>query len=176
MTRHGDTPRLMVLGFIFSAGISCGSGDAEAVRAARGAAGSEAGSARFHVVLGGGPHAGTYDVVSETCLSGVQKEGAWNATWSVEITEKGKISGIITGIDPRPTVAGAEATAAVSFGQDDDQVLYEILKPVATVTDHGSRATLTFKGTARTVSYLDGRFGDGGEVEITVECGAVMRG
>jgi len=132
--------------------------------------------ANFHVVLGGGPYAGTYDVASESCLAGVMKPGAWNATWSADITLKDKISSVITGIDPKPVVAGAEATATVSFGQEDDQVLYEVLKPTAKVTDRGSTATLVFTGTARTAFYKDGSFGDGGDLEITVECGKVERG
>jgi hypothetical protein len=54
--------------------------------------------------------------------------------------------------------------------------LYEVLKPTTQVTDRGSTATLVFKGEARTVSYKDGTFGEGGDVEITVECGKVVRG
>jgi len=175
--RVGRTRLVMTVGLMLSAAGGCSSGDAETERGTpEAAAGSAPGAAKFHVVLGAGPFAGTYDVVSDVCLSGVMKKGTWNATWSAEITEKDKISGVITGIDPNPTVAGTEATTMVSFGEDEDKVLYEVLKPVATVTDRASTATLVFKGKARTAFYRDGSFGDGGDLEITVECGKVVRG
>ena len=175
--RVGTTALVMMMGLILSAGSSCAGSDTETARGTpQAAAGSAAGSTKFHVVLGAGPFAGTYDVASDACLSGVQKPGAWNATWSADITVKDKISGVITGIDPKPVIAGAEASAMVSFGEDEDQVLYEVLKPTAKVTDRGSTATLVFTGKARTAFYKDGSFGDGGDVEITVECGKVVRG
>jgi len=162
---------------LLSTGSGCTSGEGETAGGTpQAAAGSAAGSAKFHIVLGGGPYAGTYDVASETCLSGIQKAGAWNATWSADMTVKDKISGVITGIDPNPTIAGAGATAMVAFGESEDQVLYEVLKPTTKVTDRGSTATLVFSGKARTAFYKDGTFGDGGDLEITVECGQVLRG
>jgi hypothetical protein len=166
-----------MVGLILSAGNGCAGSDTETAGATlQAAAGSAAGSSKFHVVLGGGPYAGTYDVVSDACLSGVQKPGAWNATWTADITVKDKISGVITGIDPKPVIAGAGTTAMVSFGEDDEQVLYEVLKPTSKVTDRGSTATLVFEGKARTAFYKDGTFGEGGDLEITVECGKVVRG
>ena len=65
---------------------------------------------------------------------------------------------------------------AVSFGDPDSQLLYEVLKPLTNVVDRGSAATLTFKGDARTTSYEDGTQAQGGAVEITVECGKIIRG
>jgi hypothetical protein len=62
-----------------------------------------AGSAKFHVVLRGGPFAGTYDVTADACMAGLQKQGSWHATWEAEIDEKGKLSAVLLGIDPKPT-------------------------------------------------------------------------
>jgi hypothetical protein len=157
----GTTVPLVMLSLMLSAGSGCA---------------GAAGPVKFHVVLSGGPYAGTYDVTSDVCLSGVQKPGAWNATWTADMVAKDRMAGIITGIDPSPVLAGAEATTMVSFGEEEDQVLYEVLRPSTKVTDRGGTATLRFTGKARTAFYKDGTFGDGGDVEITVECGTVMRG
>jgi hypothetical protein len=137
--------------------------------------GEAAGSAKFHVVLGGGPFAGTYDVTADACMAGLQKQGSWHATWEAEKVEKGKLSAVLLGIDPKPTF-GTGLTMVVSFGDPDSQLMYEVLKPLTTVADRGSTATLTFKGEARTTSYEDGTQGKGGAVEITVECGKIIRG
>ncbi len=134
-----------------------------------------AGSAKFHVVLHGGPFAGTYDLTADACMAGLQKQGSWHATWQTEIDEKGKLSAVLLGIDPKPTF-GSGLTMAVSFGEPDSQLLYEVLKPQTNVVDRGSTATLTFTGDARTTSYEDGMQGKGGAVEITVECGKIIRG
>jgi hypothetical protein len=79
------------------------------------------------------------------------------------------------GIDPKPTF-GNGLTTVVTFGDDEDKVLYEVLKPETAVNDKGATATLTFKGKARVAFYKDGSFADGSQVEITVECGKVERG
>jgi hypothetical protein len=142
---------------------------------ATGARAEAAGSAKFHVVLSGGPFAGTYDVAADACLAGVQKKGSWHATWEAEVNEKGKLSAVLLGIDPTPTF-GSGLTMSVHFGDPDSQLLYEVLKPLTNVVDRGSTATLTFKGEARTTSYEDGTQGPGGAVAITVECGKVIRG
>jgi hypothetical protein len=139
------------------------------------ARGETAGSAKFHVVLHGGPFAGTYDVEADACMAGLQKKGSWHATWEAEVNEKGKLSAVLLGIDPRPTF-GNGLTTSVSFGDPDSQLLYEVLEPLTNVTDRGSTATLTFKGEARTTSYEDGAQSPGGAVEITVECGKIIRG
>ena len=134
-----------------------------------------AGSAKFHVVLGGGPFAGTYDVTADACMAGLQKKGSWHATWEAEVDEKGKLSAVLVGFDPKPTF-GAGYTASVHFGDPDTQLIYEILRPTFDVVDRGSTATLTFKGEARTTSYEDGTQAKGGAVEIKVECGRIIRG
>jgi hypothetical protein len=134
-----------------------------------------AGSAKFHVVLHGGPFAGTYDLVADACMAGVQKQGSWNAIWEAERDEKGKVSAVLLGIDPKPTF-GNGLTMSVSFGDPDSQLMYEVLTPITNVVDRGSTATLTFKGESRTTSYEDGMQGKGGPIEITVECGKIIRG
>jgi hypothetical protein len=139
------------------------------------ARGEAAGSAKFHVVLHGGPFAGTYDLVADACMAGVQKQGSWHAIWEAEKDEKGKVSAVLLGIDPKPTY-GNGLTMSVSFGEPDSQLMYEVLTPLTNVVDRGSTATLTFKGDARTTSYEDGMQGKGGPVEITVECGKIIRG
>ena len=137
--------------------------------------GEAAGSAKFHVVLRGGPFAGTYDLVADACMAGLQKQGSWHATWEAETAEKNKVSAVLLGIDPKPTF-GNGLTMSVSFGEPDNQLMYEVLKPVTNVVDRGSTATLTFAGEARTTSYENGMQGKGGPVEITVECGKIIRG
>lgn len=134
-----------------------------------------AGAAKFHVVLGGGPFAGTYDVTADACMAGLQKKGSWHATWETELNEKGKLAAVLLGIDPKPTF-GTGLTMMVTFGEPDSQLMYEVLKPVTNVVNRGSTATMTFKGEARTTSYEDGMQAKGGPVEITVECGKIIRG
>ena len=137
--------------------------------------GEAAGSAKFHVVLHGGPFAGTYDVTADACMAGLQKQGSWHATWEAETDEKGKLSAVLLGIDPKPTF-GNGLMMTVSFGDPDSQLMYEVLKPLTNVVDRGNTATMTFKGDARTTSYVDGTQAPGGAVEITVECGKIIRG
>jgi len=137
--------------------------------------GEAVGSAKIHVVLHGGPFPGTYDLVADACMAGLQKQGSWHATWEAESVEKGKVSAVLLGIDPRPTF-GNGLTMSVSFGDPDSQLMYEVVKPVTNVVDRGGTATLTFSGEARTTSYEDGTQGKGGPIEITVECEKIIRG
>src|SRR5262245_25443994 len=92
------------------------------------------GPSKFHVVLHGGPFHGTYDLVGEACLAGVQKQGSWHANWEAGTDEKGKVSAVLLGIDPKPTY-GNGLTMSVSFGDPDHQLMYEVLKPVTKVVD-----------------------------------------
>lgn len=141
-----------------------------------GAAGVQsAGAAKFRVVLGDGPYKGTYDVAADACLAGVQKKGSWHATWETDKAQKGKLSAVLVGFDPKPTF-GNGSTASVHFGPTDSQLLYELLSAAFTVVDRGTTATLTFKGEARTTSYDTGDQASGGAVEITVQCGKIIRG
>ena len=156
------------------AGGGCTSGAAEVTHEAT--ASSAAGTVKFHVVLGEGPFKGTYDVASDACLGGVMKAGSWHATWEADDSVKDKLSSVLLGFDPKPTF-GNGLTTVVGFGGDgEDKVLYEVMKPEFTVNDRGNTATLTFKGKARVAFYKDGTFADGGQVEITVDCGKVQRG
>lgn len=134
-----------------------------------------AGAAKFHVVLRGGPFAGTYDVTADACMASLQKAGSWHATREAQKDEKGKITAVLLGIDPKPTF-GNGLTMAVNFGDEESKLVYEVLKPVTNVVDRGATATLTFKGDARTTSYADGKQAPAGAVEITVECGKIIRG
>ena len=134
-----------------------------------------AGSAKFHVVLHDGPFAGTYDLTADACMAGLQKRGSWHATWEAEIDEKGKLSAVLLGIDPAPTF-GSGLTMSVSFGEPDSQLMYEVVEPKTNVVDRGNTATLTFKGESRITSYETGMQAKGGPVEITVECGKIIRG
>ena len=130
---------------------------------------------KFHVVLGDGPFKGAYDVAAEVCLAGIMKAGSWHATWESETAPKDKLTAVIVGFDPKPTF-GNGITMMVNFGDEEDKILYEVQKPAFTVADRGQTATLTFKGKARVTFYKDGTFADGGQAEITVECGKVQRG
>src|SRR5438046_880704 len=72
-------------------------------------------ASKFHVVLGGGPFKGTYDVAGDACMAGLQKKGSWHATWQTDNEQKGKISAVLLGFDPTPTF-GNGLTATVHFG------------------------------------------------------------
>lgn len=135
---------------------------------------AQARTTKFHVTLGAGPFAGTYEVATEACDAGLHKAGSWNALWEGTDVAKGKLSSVMVGIDPKPSY-GDGITAVVEFGGDEHKVLYEIQKAVPTVTDRGKTATLVFKGKGRVADYNTGNFEDGGEVEIRVECGKVSR-
>ena len=137
--------------------------------------GAQAPASKFHVVLGGGPFKGTYDVTGEACMAGLQKKGSWHATWETDKEQKGKLSAVLVGFDPKPTF-GNGYTASVHFGPPDSQVLYEMLSPAFNVVDRGTTATLTFKGDARATSYVDGSQAAAGAAEITVECAKITRG
>jgi hypothetical protein len=135
---------------------------------------AQAPTTKFHVTLAAGPFKGTYDVASEFCDAGLHKPGSWNAKWESERPEKGKLTAILIGLDPKPTF-GNGLTAVVEFGGDEHKVLYELQKPVPTVTDRGKTATLAFKGAARVTDYETGNALDGGEAVITIECSKVQR-
>ena len=132
-------------------------------------------ASKFHVVLGGGPNKGTYDVTGEPCMAGLQKKGSWHATWETDKEEKGKLAAILVGYDPTPTF-GNGLTASAHFGPPDSQILYEILKPTFNVDVRGATATLSMKGEARATSYEDGSQTSGGDAEITVTCSKIIRG
>ena len=136
--------------------------------------GDAADAAKIHVVLGGGPFKGTYDVTTDACLAGVQKKGSWHATWETDADQKGKLSAVLVGFDPTPTF-GSGRGASVHFGDPDSQTVYEMLEPTFNVVDRGTTATLTFKGQTRTTSYADGSQAAGGAAEIIVECGKIVR-
>lgn len=142
--------------------------------AATGVGVAQARTTKFHVTLGAGPFAGTYDVASEACDAGLHKPGSWNALWEADGGGKGKLTAVMVGIDPKPFY-GSGITAVVEFGGDEHKVLYEIQKAVPTVTDRGKTATLVFTGKGRVADYNTGNVEDGGEVEIRIECGKVQR-
>jgi hypothetical protein len=146
------------------------------ILAALGSASAQtSGPTKFHIVLIGGPYKGTYDVAGDACMAGLQKKGSWHATWETANEQKGKLSAVLIGFDPTPTI-GNGYTASVHFGPPDSQLLYEITKPVFNLDDRGTTATLTFKGESRTTSYDDGSQASGGIAEITVTCGKIIRG
>ena len=151
-----------------------GLGLAALMLAATAVGGAQGRSTKFHVTLGGGPFAGTYDVASESCDAGLHKPGSWNALWEDNDAGKGTLSSVMVGIDPKPFY-GDGIMAVVEFGGDEHKVLYEVQKAVPTVTDRGKTATLVFKGKGRVADYNTGNFEDGGEVEIKIECGKVAR-
>ena len=151
-----------------------GVGMAALILAATAVGGAQGRSTKFHVTLGSGPFAGTYDVASESCDAGLHKPGSWNALWEDNYAGKGKLSSVLVGIDPKPFF-GSGITAVVEFGGDSHKVLYEIQEAVPTVTDRGKTATLIFRGKARVADYNTGNFEDGGATEIKIECGRVAR-
>lgn len=166
---------LLAVGLVTALGSACASGEADTPDASSQTPSTTSGtSAKFHVVLGGGPHAGTYDVASEACMAGIQKPGSWHATWESERPAKGKLSAVLVGFDPTPTF-GNGVTTVVNFGDDETKLLYEVQKATPSIKDRGATATLVFSGTARTVNYDNGEFGEGGVVTITVECAKVTR-
>ena len=157
-------------------GAGCISGAAETPDDSSATAAPPSGqTVKFHVVLGDGPFKGTYDVAADVCLAGVMKAGSWHATWEDEMSAKNKLTAVLVGFDPKPTF-GNGISMMVNFGDEEDKILYEVQKPTFAVADRGQTATLTFKGKARVAFYKDGTFADGGQAEITVECGKVQRG
>jgi hypothetical protein len=168
--------RRTALGGLVAAGLAlaaCASEDAAAIGQAP--ADQAPSTVKFHVEIGGGPFKGTYDLVSDACLANALGPNSWNATFDAYETVKGRPDAVMVTSHPTSRVADAKTMGAVFFGGDAAKVVYEMKPATVTVTDRGTSATIVAKGPARTTSYVDGSFGDGGTVTITVECDKVER-
>lgn len=134
----------------------------------------------IHLVVTGGPHAGTYDAqaTSGGCSYGLAKEGAWGNQYSIDTNDPGKFSSLQLVVPNSKNAAGgtkeflitAHFGAFMGEGTDytvDTQPASQRPRGSGTVTveDRGGSGTVTFS--AQTA--------DGVKLEGTIECRTVMR-
>jgi hypothetical protein len=134
----------------------------------------------IHLVVGGGPHAGTYDVKSDdmTCTYGFAGKGSWGNQYSVTGKKANEFSSLQLIVpDTKDAADGTdEFLLTAAFG--------ELMQPsysdhtinttkdkkegsgTITVDDKGKTGKVTFKGKA----------GDGTPLEGTIDCHQLMRG
>jgi hypothetical protein len=174
--------------------VSCGGakdGDPENV-AAEGSSGVQpptgGGTATtIHLVVGGGPHAGTYDAKSNdlTCTYGFAGEGSWGNQYSVTGKKANEFSSLqlivpdtkdaADGTDKflitvgfgelmQPSWSEHTINTGASLGGGSDNVKKEGSGTV-TVEDKGKTGKVTFKGKTKDNVTLDG----------TIDCHQVMR-
>jgi hypothetical protein len=163
------------------------------------AAGSDAGIVRvptsggtattIHLVVGGGPHAGTYDAKSNdiTCTYGFAGPGSWGNQYSVTGKKPNEFSSLqlivpntkdaADGTDKFLITAGFGQlmqpgytehtinTGAALFGGNTEDVKKEGSGTI-TVDDRGKSGKVTFKGKTKDNVSLEG----------TIDCHQVMRG
>ncbi|MDQ4079730.1 MAG: hypothetical protein M3125_03155 [Gemmatimonadota bacterium] len=130
--------------------------------------------ATIHLVLTGGPHAGTYDVDTKTrtCSHGLIRKRAWGHMFSDDGAKPSSVQLFIPG--PGGSAADGETFSfRVTFGDPLTGPRYEIDRTqgardgegTATVTDRGSSATIRIVGTSR----------DGMGIDASIECREVHR-
>jgi hypothetical protein len=135
----------------------------------------------IHLVIGGGPHAGTYDAKSSdvTCTYGFAGPGSWGNQYSVTGKKPSEFSSLQLIVpDTKDAADGTDSfLLTVGFG--------ELMKPgysdhtintsargtkegsgTITVDDRKTGGKVTFKGKA----------GDGVTLEGTIDCHQMMRG
>ena len=190
---HLSTARLGAVSLALAL-MSCGGGDrsnqqAESnsgVQAPQAAGGGEA--TTIHLVVGGGPHAGTYDATSDalTCTYGFAGPGSWGNQYSVTGKSPKEFSSLqlivpdtkdaADGTDRFLITAGfgdllkpgyTEHTinTGASLGGSSADVKKEGSGSI-TVKDEGKSGKVTFKGKTKDNVTLEG----------TIDCHQVMRG
>lgn len=172
---------------------ACGGGDNEGNGEAGGApqaSGSSGGqpATTIHLVVGGGPHAGTYDVTSAdiTCSYGFAGPGSWGNQYSVSDKKPNEFSSLQLIVpDTKDAADGSETflltagfgsmleagytehtinTGAKLGGADPD--MEHKGSGTITVDDKGQTGKVTFKGTTQDNVTLEG----------TIDCHRLMRG
>lgn len=184
--------------FVFVA--ACGGGDGEAEIGADGtteAAGASSSDAQqssgqaattIHLVVGGGPQAGTYDATSAdiTCTHGFAGPGSWGNQYSVAGGNPGEFSSLQLIVPDTEDAADGTGTFLLTAGfgplMDTGYVEHTIdtgatlggtdpnkeHKGTGTVTvdDRGQSGKVTFSGTTEDNVTLEG----------TIDCHRLMRG
>ena len=133
----------------------------------------------IHLVIGGGPHAGTYDAKSDdiTCTYGFAGKGSWGNQYSVtgkKGTEFSSLQLIVP--DAKDAADGTDKflmTAAFgelmqpSYSEHTINTTKENREGSGTITvdDKGKTGKVTFKGTTKDNVTLDG----------TIDCHQLMR-
>ncbi len=173
--------------FMFLA--ACGGGDNEANVEAGGApqAGGQP-ATTIHLVVGGGPHAGTYDVTSAdiTCSYGFAGPGSWGNQYSVSDKQPNEFSSLQLIVpDTKDAADGTETfSLTAGFGSmleagytehtintgatlgGTDPNMERKGSGTITVDDKGQTGKVTFKGTTADNVTLEG----------TIDCHRLMRG
>jgi hypothetical protein len=142
--------------------------------------GGGAAASTIHVVIGGGPRAGTYDLKDSehTCSSGsLADRRAWGFDYSVRGKKPNELSSL--GLTVPYTDGAADSTGkfvlTVGFGDvDEDTYSDHSINTLSTkrgsgtvtVEDRGQSGKVTFKG----------KTADGVALEGTIECHQVTRG
>jgi hypothetical protein len=187
-------PSTVTLGLVSLALIACGSSrdgsnqQAESNSAAQVPAGSGGTATTIHLVVGGGPHAGTYDASSNdlTCTYGFAGPGSWGNQYSVTGKSPQEFSSLQLIVpDTKDAADGTDKfliTAAfgdmmkpgytehtintgASLGGSSADVKKEGSGTVR-VEDKGKSGTVSFKGVTKDNVTLEG----------TIDCHQVMRG
>ncbi len=178
---------------------ACAGGDSEADADASaqaeaenpaGAAGASAGqpATTIHLVVGGGPHAGTYDVTSAdlTCSYGFAGPGSWGNQYSVTDKNPDEFSSLQLIVPDTEDAADGTGTFLLTAGFGSmiepgytehtidtgatlggtDSSREHRGSGTITVDDRGQTGKVTFSGTTE----------DGVTLEGTIDCHRLMRG
>ena len=172
-----------VLGLVLAA---CGGGDGKAAGDAGGEGSSTVqvptggGTATtIHLVIGGGPHAGTYDVKSSdvTCTYGFAGKGSWGNQYSVTGKKPNEFSSLQLIVpDTKDAADGTDVfLMTAAFG--------ELMQPG--YSEHTINTTKDNKQGSGTITVDDkektgkvtfkGKAGDGTTLEGTIDCHQLMR-
>lgn len=147
---------------------------------AEAANGGGAAASTIHVVVGGGPHAGTYELKDSehTCSSGtLADKRSWQYDYSVRGKKPNELSSVgLTVPDAKDAADGTDIfVLAVGFGDVDEDTHSDHSintlttkrgSGTVTVEDRGQSGKMTFK--AKTA--------DGVALEGTIDCHQVYRG
>lgn len=128
----------------------------------------------IHLVLSGGPHAGSYhvDATQVTCTYGFAGEGSWGNAFSDESAKPSSVQLVVP--DAKGAANGtSDFRFTATFGDLLTGTQYDINRlhgredgeGTATVVDRGSNATVTVRGTTN----------DGVGIDATLECREVTR-
>ena len=129
------------------------------------------GPATIHLLITGGPDAGTYDLAQEPLCS---RDDAVVGDWTAGISDvAGTPSLIVATFDPS-VPQGASLT--VGFGSDTDGIAYVADADTAfKVDDGGDTATITVSGTARLLT-AEGETPAVGTLSAVISCSSVAIG
>ena len=163
---------------------AAGEGDTAAAAGAAQAAGGRGGASgestgKVHLVVTGGPHAGTYDVnmPDAGCSYGLAGQGAWGNQYSLDTADAKAFSSLQLIVpDTKDAADGTrQFLITAGFGPILSMTTYDVdTRPNAnekkgsgtlTVDDRGSTGKVTFNATTA----------EGVKLEGTIDCSTVMR-